>query len=460
VNMNLCNGPFSRRSFLQLGTLGVGGLCLADVMRLRAEAGQVTTPPDTSVLFVWLAGGPPHMDMYDMKPDAPEEYRGPFRPIKTTVPGLDVCELMPLHAKYADKYTIIRSIAHTFNDHGGGSKRFMTGRIPATPTEFINDAPSVISIVGRMREHFELGLPNCVIAAEGGREGVDIYAQGPAYLGPKYNAFGVGGDPNQPNFEMKNVTLHKNVEGRLDDRMALLQGFDRLRRQVDASGTMAAMDTFHQKAISIMTSPRTREAFDLSREPDALRERYGRNSWGQRALLSRRLVEAGCSFVSCALENPNLPNTFYNWDTHAANHDNFIDMRRRLPLYDQVVTALVEDLYARGLDKKVLLVVTGEFGRSPKISQASGGAKGQRYGREHWPHAMSVLVCGGGMRHGQVIGSTDKLGAFPNSRALTPNDLWATVYKHLGIDQNATITDYTGRPQNILPFGEPIRELV
>lgn len=460
MNLKSCNGPFSRRSLLQMGTLGVSGICMADLLRLRAAAGQASHAPDTAVLFVWLAGGPPHLDMYDMKPDAPEEYRGPFQPIETTVPGLEVCELMPLHTKIADKYTVIRSIAHTFNDHGGGSKRFMTGRIPATPTETVNDAPSVISIVAKMREQLDLGLPNCVIAADGGRESVHTYAQGPAYLGPKYNAFGVGGNPNQPNFEIKNVTLHKNVEGRLDDRMQLLQSFDHLRRQVDASGTMGAMDSFHQKAISIMTSPRTREAFDLSQEPDALRDRYGRNSWGQRALLSRRLVEAGCSFVTCVLENPNLPNTFYNWDTHAVNHDNFIDMRQRLPLYDQVVTALVEDLYARGLDKKVLLVVTGEFGRSPRISQSSGGAKGMRYGREHWPQAMSVLVSGGGMRHGQVIGSTNSKGEHPHERELTPNDLWATVYKHLGINQHDAILDYTGRPQHLLPFGEPIRELV
>ncbi|MFM7844490.1 MAG: DUF1501 domain-containing protein [Planctomycetota bacterium] len=455
-----CTGPISRRWFMQVGTLGLGGLSLADVLRMQAAAGQASAPPETSVIFVWLAGGPPHLDMYDMKPDAPAEYRGPFHPIPTQVSGLDVCDLMPLHAKCAGKYSVIRSIAHTFNDHGGGSKRVMTGRIPATPTETINDAPSVISIVARMRERYELGLPNCVACADGGREGVHTYAQGAAYLGPKYNPFGIGGDPNKPNFEIQNVTLRNDVAGRLGDRMNLLKSFDELRRQVETNGVVEAMDTFNQKAISIMTSPQAREAFDLSREPDSIRDRYGRNTWGQRALLARRLVEAGCSFVTCVLENPHLPDTFYNWDTHAVNHDNFIDMRRRLPLYDEVVTALIEDLHDRGLTKKVLLVVTGEFGRSPKISQFSGGAKGFRTGREHWPQAMSVVVSGGGMRHGQVIGSTNDKGEHPVDRSLTPNDLWATVYKHLGIDQNATITDYTGRPQLILPFGEPIRELV
>lgn len=452
--------PQSRRWFLRTGTLGLGGLCLADMLRMRAAAEQSSVAPDTAVILLWLAGGPPHLDMYDMKPGAPEEYRGPFHPIATNVPGLDLCELMPLHAQCADKFTLIRSIAHTFSDHGGGSKRFMTGRIPATPTETINDAPSVISIVAKMRERIELGLPNCVIAADGGREGVHTYAQGAAYLGPKYNAFGVGGNPNLPNFEIKNVTLHKDlVNGRLENRMELLREFDRLRSDIDTSGVMAAMDGFHQKAVSIMTSARTRKAFDLGDEPEALRARYGRNSWGQRALLARRLVQAGCSFVTVALENPNLRNTFYNWDTHAVNFDNFLDMRQRLPLYDQAVTALIEDLYAQRLDKKVLLIVTGEFGRSPKISQ-SNGPKGLRYGREHWPQSMSVLVSGGGMRHGQVVGSTNDKGEHPHDRPLTPNDLWATVYKHLGISSDSTINDYTGRPQHLLPFGEPIRELM
>jgi uncharacterized protein (DUF1501 family) len=208
-----------------------------------------------------------------------------------------------------------------------------------------------------------------------------------------------------------------------------------------------------------MTSTKARDAFDLKQEPQALRDRYGMNAWGQRALLARRLVEAGCSFVTMALENPNIPGTFYNWDSHAVNCDLYADARLRLPRFDQTVTALIEDLHDRGLTEKVLLVVTGEFGRSPRMSQSNQGPKGHRYGREHWPQAMSILVSGGGMRHGQVIGSTNSRGEHPASRELTPNDLWASVYKHLGIDQDATIVDPTGRPQHLLPFGAPIREL-
>ena len=456
---NSCAGPMSRRWFLRAGTLGLTGLTMADVLRLQAAQGKPGAAPDTAVIYVWLAGGPPHLDTYDMKPGAPEEYRGQFRPIRTNVPGIEVCELLPLHAKCADKYTLVRSIAHTFSDHGGGSKHVMTGRPPATPTGSVNDAPSVPSIIAKMREHIEIGLPNVITSSDGGRSQVDTYALGTAYLGPKYIPFAVDGDPSRPKFEIQNVSLNSTLAERLDDRVTLLKSVDQMRRDLDAHGTMNAMDRFNQQAISLLTSPRAREAFDLSREPDKLRERYGRHSWGQRALMARRLVEAGCSFVTVALENPNVANTYYNWDTHAANHDNFIDMRNRLPIYDKALTALIEDLHDRGLTKKVLLVVTGEFGRSPRIS-ISNGPKGTRYGREHWPGAMSVLVAGGGMQHGQVVGSTNYKGEYPEDRPLTPADLWATVYRHLGIEQNATIPDHTGRPQFLLPSGEPIRELI
>ncbi|MSR54658.1 MAG: DUF1501 domain-containing protein [Gemmataceae bacterium] len=459
MNFSPSLGPVSRRTFLSVGTLGVAGLSLADVMKLRAAEGKANAAPDTSVIFVWLAGGPPHLDMYDMKPDAPEEYRGPFKPIRTNVRGLNVCEHMPLHAKCADKYTVIRSIAHTFNDHGGGSKRVMTGRIPNTPTETVNDSPAVCTIVAKMREKLKLGLPNCVSVVDGGRAGVDTYAQGAAYLGRGYAPFIVDGDPNSPKFQVKNIGIGEEMALRLDDRFTLLRGIENVRRDADTNPALKSMGGHYERAFEMLTSTKAREAFDLSKEPAALRERYGRNAWGQRALMARRLVEAGCSFVTVVMENPHINGCFYNWDTHAVNHDNFIDMKLRLPQYDKVITALVEDLHDRGLTKKVLLVVTGEFGRSPKISQ-SNGPKGMRFGREHWPQSMSVLVSGGGLKMGQVIGSTDKLGTHPHENRLTPNDLWATVYKHLDIDSHTFLYDQEKRPIPILPFGDPIRELL
>ncbi len=463
-----CAGPVTRRSFLQWGTLGLGGLSLADRFHLQAVANENnSSKEDTSIIFVWLPGGPPHMEMYDMKPNAPLDYRGAFHPIATNVPGLDVCEHMPLHAKCADKYNIIRSVAHEFADHGGGHKRFLTARKPNTPTGFVNDSPAVGSIVAKMRERKNNGLPNYVSGTNPGRAGVDIYSFGAAYLGPSYVPFNVPGDPNDEKFEVKNLSLHPSLSDRLDDRMRLLKGFDELRRDIDQTGLMSATDEFTGKALGLLTSDRARNAFDLSQEPDSLRDRYGRHAWGQRALMARRLVEAGCSFVTMVMENPYqsgvewLNQGTYNWDSHAVNCHIFDDTKLRLPIYDRAVTALVEDLHDRGLTEKVMLVVTGEFGRTPRISNQNGTkTKIMQPGRDHWPQAMSMLVSGGGMQTGQVIGSTTSKGERPKDRPLTPNDLWATVYRHLGIDYETTFPDRSGRPMPILPFGEPIAELL
>lgn len=462
-----CCGPLSRRSFLTMGTLGLGGLGLADAFRLQAEAGKSETFRNKSVIFVWLPGGPPHMEMYDMKPDAPLDYRGEFRPIRTKVSGLDVCELMPMHASCADRYTIIRSVAHKFADHGGGHKRFLTGRDPKEPTGFVNDYPAVGSIVAKCRDDFDNGLPNYISGTEPGRAAVDTYSFGAAYLGPAYVPFNVPGDPSDPKFSVQNISMDPQVANRLDDRLTLVKGFDHLRREIDKSGLMSAMDRFQQRAVSLLTSEKARQAFDLSQEPDSLKARYGNHCWGQRSLLARRLVEAGCSFVTIVMENPYQSGLAmpqygtYNWDSHAVNCHLFDDAKLRLPIYDQSVTALVEDLHERGLDRDVLLVVTGEFGRTPKINSQIGTQTGvMQPGRDHWPNAMSMLVSGGGLRMGQVIGSTTSKGEEPKERELTPNDLWATVYRHLGIDYTQAFHDHSGRPTTILPFGEPIAELL
>ncbi|MEZ6067731.1 MAG: DUF1501 domain-containing protein [Planctomycetaceae bacterium] len=462
-----CSGPIHRRSFLQAGTLGLAGLSMADLFRLQADAGQASSNLDTSVIFVWLPGGPPHMEMYDMKPNAPSDYRGDFHPIPTNVPGLDVCELMPLHTKCADRYNIIRSIAHEFADHGGGHKRFLTGRDPKEPTGFVNDYPAVGSIVAKCREQRNIGLPNYISGTNPGRAGVDVYSFGAAYLGPSYVPFNIPGDPSDKSFKVSNISLDERIADRLDDRMLLVKSFDQVRHDVDRTGMMDAMDDASRRAVGLLTSDNARNAFDLSQESDALRDRYGRHAWGQRALLARRLVEAGCSFVTMVMENPytsgiSMPkNGTYNWDSHAVNCHLFDDAKIRLPIYDQAVTALVEDIYNRGLDRRVLLVVTGEFGRTPRISTQKGTQTGiDQPGRDHWPQAMSMLVAGGGMRTGQVIGSTNSKGEHPQDRPLTPNDLWATVYRHLGINPEWSFPDHSGRPMPILPYGEPIAELV
>lgn len=462
---NRCLGPHHRRDFLRMGVVGLGGLSLADAMRLRARAGQASNQ-DTSIIFIWLPGGPPHMETYDMKPDAPAEYRGEFRPIRTNVAGIDVCELLPRHAQVADRYTLIRSVAHKFADHGGGHKRFLTGREPNTPTGFVNDAPAVGSIVAKMREDRDVGLPNYISGTHPGRAGVDVYSFGAAYLGGAYAPFNVPGDPSEADFKVRNISLSKQLANRLDDRAALLRGMDRLRRDIDQTGSMTASDRFQQQAFDLLTSPKARNAFDLGKEPDALRDRYGRHAWGQRALLARRLVEAGCSFVTMVMENPyqsgvsRLKEGVYNWDSHAVNCHLFRDARVRMPIYDQAISALVEDLYDRGLDKQTMLVVTGEFGRTPRVTNQIGTqTKVTQPGRDHWPRAMSMLVAGGGMRTGQVVGSTNSKGEEPKDRPLTPNDLWATVYRHLKIDPDTAFLNHAGRPMPILPYGEVIEEL-
>lgn len=464
----LCRGPISRRSFLQAGALSAIGLGLSDFLKLQAIAQASGTPPkDHAVIFIWLPGGPAHLDTYDMKPDAPIEYRGDFRPIRTNVSGIELCELFPRQAKIADKFTLIRSVCHDFSDHGGAHKRFMTGRIPATPTEFVNDAPAVTSIVTKMLEYRQKNaLPPCVAGVDDGRSQVDVFSLGSAYLGTAYTPFIVAGDPCRKEFHVQNLELTPDMATRLDDRMHLLRGMDRLRRDMDQSGMMQAMDRFSQRAVGMLTSPEVRSAFDLSREPAAVRERYGWSAYGQRGLMARRLVEAGCPFVTMVWENPfpseKIPSgCCYNWDSHAVNCHIFDDSRWRFPAYDQAVSALIEDLYARGLDKRVLLVVTGEFGRTPRLERKQGTQTNlTQPGRDHWPQAMSMLVSGGGMRTGQIVGATDRRGEAPVERVLSPNDLWATVYRHLGIDYTESINDFAGRPMPILPFGQPIDEIL
>lgn len=464
-----CPGPLSRRSFLQLGAAALGGLGVSNLPLLRSQARAAgKNVPDTSVIFIWLPGGPPHMEMYDMKPDAPAEYRGDFRPIKTNVPGIDVCEYMPLHARCADKYTVIRSIAHKFADHGGGHKRFLTGRDPLEPTGFVNDYPMVGSMVAKVRQDVRVGVPNYVCGVDGGRQGIDVFSFGSAYLGPATHPFMVPGDPSHKDFKVQNLSMTAAAMARAQERVRLLDAVDQVNRATDASGTMLAMDNFQRRSLDLLTTDVAQKAFDLSREPGYVRERYGNHVWGQRALMARRMVEAGASFVTMVMENPyqngiEMPKDgSYNWDSHAVNCHIFNDTRRRLPYYDRAITALIEDLYVRGLDKKVMLIVTGEFGRSPRVEYSIGTQTGVKQpGRDHWPSSMSLLVSGGGMRTGQIVGSTTAKGEHPKDRPLTPNDLWATMFKHLGIDHDNTFfLDHRGRPMPILPYGDPIKELL
>lgn len=455
-----CSGP-SRRDVLRFGSVALASAGMAGVRPefLRAGVEPKRDTDDPAVIFVWLPGGPPHQDTFDMKPDAPAEYRGAFNPIKTNVPGIEICEHLPAMAKVADKYAIIRSVAHKFADHGGGHKRFLTGRDPLKPDGFVVDTPMVGSMAAKVWADRNRGVPNYVCGVDGGRQGIDVFSFGSAYLGPSTHPFMVVGDPSDPKFAVPNLAPRKEIEASLPERLDLLSKFE--RPITDLSGTAPGMDQARVKALDLMSSVKARTAFDLDREPAAIREKYGLHRYGQRCLLARRLVESGVSWVTMVLENATprgkdmIKDGTYNWDSHAVNCNIFTDTQHKLGFLDQAISTLISDLYDRGLDKRVLLVVTGEFGRTPKLEYQNG-----RPGRDHWPQAQSIVVSGGGFKMGQTIGSTTAKAEHPKDRPMTPNHLWATVFKHLGIDYNNTaFPDATGRPMPILPDGDPISEL-
>jgi hypothetical protein len=448
-SLHLCDG-LSRRNFLKLGTLGLGGLTLADLLQLKARGAVNPRTSSKAVIYVYLWGGPSHIDTYDMKPDAPVEYRGEFKPIKTNVPGFDICELMPLQAKIADKLALVRNLKFNPNFHDpvelfSGCKK---------PTEAGSAArPDFGSVISKLRNGSRpRDLPTYVaLDRTAGFE----FRNGPAYLGLAHKAF-VPGDKLQTLSLLRNVPLE-----RLHDRQLLLRNFDQLRRDIDGQGIMDGMDSFNAQALEMITSPRTREAFDVSHEPERLRAQYGEGE-ALRLLQARRLVEAGVPVVTLTFggvvpngvcKNDNISAT--SWDTH--NHG-FPCLRAKLPLLDRAVHALITDIYARGLDRDVTVIIGGEMGRYPVVGKGGCGATPD--GRGHWVHAGFSLVSGGGLQMGQVIGQTDKHGERPVGPPYTPQNLLATLYHALGIDLATTFPDHTGRPRPLLDDGEPIKELI
>ncbi|MBI3418385.1 MAG: DUF1501 domain-containing protein [Verrucomicrobia bacterium] len=464
--VNACPGPIKRREFLRIGLSGFASLSLPGLLQLRAKAATSNPKARTAVILVWLRGGASHLETYDPKPDAPSEYRGVFSPISTCVPGLQLCELLPRHAKIADKFTLLRSMTHTGGGHPAGSLQMLTGDPDAQDKEK-PIFPDWMTVANFLRADRTRPLPNYV-----GVNPVIRYDNftiaGSAYVNPAYGPFTVNGDPNDPHFEVPNIGFRDQAQAeRTNDRVRLKQSLDRLDRVVDVWGTMRAIDEFESQALNLLTSPAAREAFDLSREPDHIRDRYGRHQWGQQCLMARRLVEAGVEIITTTFDGP-LCGRVQNWDDHAVNHHVFDALQFRLPYFDQAVSALIEDVYARSLDKRVLVIVTGEFGRTPRIEKvassgggvASGAAGTVQPGRDHWPRAFSQLWAGGGIQTGGVIGATDKRGEDVVARLATPGDFLATIYRHLGIDASQiTIPDFSGRPNSILPRGAPIPEL-
>lgn len=458
-----------RREWLRIGGLSLGALASGAGPNLStlAAAKARTTGVDSefSVILFWANGGPSHIDLFDLKPNASSEYRGPFRPVATNVAGMEINELLPMLAGMGNRYSLIRSLHHERNEHSGGTHRFLTGY--SSRAANLNDAeyPEIGSIVARQLASHSRDVPTFVANTK-------LYGSGPAYLGsgftpymPNPNPLSSTGaneyDPIPIYTTGGNDNLAITPEGTLSlkRRRGLLQSLDALPRRLESSESFAAMDTFQQQALAMLASSRTRTAFDLNQESDATRRCYGETHWGRSLLTCRRLVEAGVRFVQCQAEF-RLPagiGVTSNWDDHSVNSHIFDAYRTKLPSLDQSVSALIADLYQRGLNERVLFIFCGEFGRTPKIYYQDAS---KRPGRDHWANAMSVFLSGGGLRMGQVIGATNSKAEEPVQRVMDSNCLLATLYARFGIDPTHAFVDQSGRPITILPKSEPIRELL
>ncbi len=442
----LCDGV-SRRSFLQIGSLAMGGLALPDLLRAEAAAGS--SGSRKSIIMIFLSGGPPHQDMFDLKMDAPVEIRGEFKPIHTATPGIDICEHLPRLAAMTDRTSIIRSIVGSEGRHQ--SFQCMTGQL--SQRQAAGGWPSLGSVVSKLKGQVSPGMPPFVSLTPSMKvKGWSDPGQ-PGFLGLAHAPF-------RPNADGRDDLVLNGIQpGRLNDRRALLADFDRFRRDVDSSGMMEGMDAFAQQAFGILTSSKLAKALDLESEDQKLRDRYGRGStepagYGDAGpllndyfLTARRLVEAGVRVVTLA---------YGRWDWHGKPHGTtFENARGHLPMLDQGVSALIEDLQQRGMSEDVSVIVWGEFGRTPRINKGGG--------RDHWPKVSCGLLAGGGMQHGQVIGSTNRLGEHAKDRPVHFQEVLATLYHTLGVDTNATtFPDFNGRPQYLIDHNTygPMKELV
>jgi hypothetical protein len=447
--MQRCDGV-NRRELLRIGSLAVFGLGVADAMRRRAVAAGDAL---CNCILVWLDGGPSHLDTFDLKPDAPAEVRGEFAPTATDVPGIHICEHFRRLATMMHRVCLVRSMTSPLGEHNLGSHYMLTGYQPSP----VLDYPSYGSVAAACRE----SSPHAPRAADGTPRVPTTLAALPAYVAvPSFNAhaangylggsmrpFAVGGDPSKPDFRVKDLDAPAEFDAaRLDRRREFLADFDRLSRQVEDGAFRQTRDAHFEQAYRLITSPTAKRAFDLAEERPAVRQRYGMSRIGQSCLLARRLVEAGCPFVTV---------TDNGWDTHGQIYRELKEgyvggYAGKIPLLDAALSALLDELAASGLIDETLVIVMGEFGRTPKLNTAAG--------RDHWPRAFSVLLAGGGVRGGQVVGSSDARGENAADRPVTPTDLARTVYTILGVDPDREFHTADGRPVRVSPGGQVIRE--
>jgi hypothetical protein len=439
--VRLCDG-ISRRSFLSIGSLGLAGLSLPQLLR----AGERQPRRPRAVILYWMAGGPSHIDTYDMKPDAPDQVRGPFRPCRTRVPGMQFCELFARQAPLADKIAIIRGLTHANFDHFDAAHWVQTGYHEFRVMGRGQPYPSQGAVVSLLRGANKSDMPSyvCIPEAWSARRG---FYQQAGFLEAAHNPLNAGGAGlseryahNRPELEMPPGLTVRRVE----DRSTLRRRIDAGARTLEATRAVRNMERHYQRAFELVTSPKVQAAFDVHREPGALQERYGRNAWGQAALLARRLVEAGVTFVTINHFEAEVD----WWDDHYTIEAN---LRRRLPIYDQALAALIQDLNDRGMAEDVLVAAFGEFGRSPVIDQQAG--------RGHWARAWHALLSGGGVQGGRIVGETTSNGGEPRDRGFGPGDLLATIYHALEIDPSTIVEDRQKRPIRIVDQGRPIRDL-
>ncbi len=443
-----CQG-WTRRNFVQAGMAGLVAPALFG--RAASAAGK---PPalrpgteGTSVILMWMSGGPGHHETWDPKPDAVAQFRGPFGAISTSLPGVQFSETLPRSAQLVDQLAVLRSVRHFSGDHTKGNHWMLTGFEGPDfnkPDNTIQRRPSIGSAIAKLRGANVPGLPAYAAAPHlrGGTDNLFHYA---TYLGGGANPFVVNSDPNSKDYRVRDLILAKDLTfDRLQDRRSLQQVIDQQRRVLDES--VQNLDQHYQSAFNLLTSAAVRDAFDIHAEPDQLRDRYGRHEFGQSTLLARRLVERGVTFVTVNTQP---------WDHHgsAGRHRTEEGAKLLLPPFDQAYAALITDLIDRGLYDKTLVVAMGEFGRTPRMNNDAG--------RDHWGHTFSVLMGGGALPRGIVVGASDATGSYVTDRPLTPEDIAATIYHHVGIDGRHTpFPDRTGRPLYLVETGEPIRELV
>lgn len=454
----------TRRKLLQAGSLGLFSLGLGDLMRGRARATELTPQQfgrakSCILLFMW--GGPAHQDTWDLKPSAPAEIRGEFKPIATKVPGIHICEHFPQLAARTDQLAIIRSMTHTDVNHTTGTHFLLTGQAPPIAPDLRGDWPhigAVLSRLGRgrdplppfvsLRPKLENDVPRFVEESHG---------QSAGWLGQAFDPLSIDANPADPNYRVGDFHLPPEITvSRLDSRRSLLAELNRQLRRRDAQPALDTMDKHVARAFDLLNSAVGAGAFDLAAEPPAVRDRYGLNPHGQSVLQARRLVERGVPLVTVFWPSDGIKNVSVYWDTH---NRNFVDLRERLmPPADQAFSALLDDLRERGMLDETLVVWTGEFGRTPRVGQRNSDAGAGRDGRDHWPGCFTSVLAGGGVRGGQVYGSSDRHAAFPASNPVAPVDLVATIYHLLGVERDLALHDAQRRPLVICP-GTPIREL-